>query len=110
MHFINSQMTISESDLAFDHADVIRMAITRLRNRIDYEDDALALLKDQNEFTITELKKIHETIKNKPLDLPNFRKSFLRDYVKTGKVKELDKTIVSKGKPTKLYKLMGGDV
>ncbi len=110
MHFINSQMTISESDLAFDHASVIRMAITRLRNRIDYEDDALALLKDQNEFTITELKKIHETIKNKPLDLPNFRKSFLRDYVKTGKVKELDKTIVSKGKPTKLYKLMGGDV
>ncbi|MCR5283442.1 MAG: NUDIX hydrolase [Lachnospiraceae bacterium] len=110
MLFSNSQTTIRESDLAFDHANIIRIAITRLRNRIDYEDDAFNLLKDQNEFTISELKKIHETIKNKPLDLPNFRKSFLRDYVKSGKVKELKKTINSKGKPTKLYKLTGGDV
>ena len=110
MQFSNGHITISESDLAFDHANVIRMAITRLRNRIDYEDDALSLLRDQDEFTISELKRIHEAIKNKTLDLPNFRKSFLRDYVKTGKVKELEKTIVSKGKPAKLYKRMGGDV
>ncbi|MBR4760233.1 MAG: NUDIX hydrolase [Lachnospiraceae bacterium] len=110
MQFSNGDITIRESDLAFDHADVIRMAITRLRNRIDYEDDAFNLLKDPAEFTISELKRIHETIKNKTLDLPNFRKSFLRDYVKTEKVKELDKTIVSKGKPAKLYKWMGGDV
>ncbi len=109
MQFSNEKMTIRESDLAFDHANVIRMAIFRLRNRIDYEDDAFSLLKDTEEFTISELKKIHETIKNKSLDLPNFRKSFLRDYVKSGKVQELDKTIVSKGKPAKLYKLTGGD-
>ena len=102
--FTNGNKVITESDLAFDHAEIIKMAITRLRNRIEYEDDAFNLLKDKNEFTISELKRIHETIKNKSLDLPNFRKSFLRDYVATGKVIDLNKTLISKRKPARLYK------
>lgn len=105
--FTNDGLTITESDLAFDHNEIIRMAITRLRNRIDYEDDAFSLLKNKNEFTISELKRIHETIKNRSLDLPNFRKTFLRDYVSSGKVKDLGKTVVSKGKPARLYTLIG---
>ena len=102
--FTNGNKVITESDLAFDHAEIIKMAITRLRNRIEYEDDAFNLLKDKSEFTISELKRIHETIKNNSLDLPNFRKSFLRDYVATGKVIDLNKTLISKGKPARLYK------
>ena len=104
--FTNDGLTITQSDLAFDHNEIIRMAITRLRNRIDYEDDAFSLLKNKNEFTISELKRIHETIKNRSLDLPNFRKTFLRDYVSSGKVKDLGKTVVSKGKPARLYTLI----
>lgn len=102
--FTNENTVITENDLAFDHAEIIRMAITRLRNRIDYEDDAFNLLRDKNEFTISELKRIYETIKNRSLDLPNFRKTFLRDYVSTGKVTDLNRTEVSKGKPARLYK------
>lgn len=102
--FENENAVITEDDLAFDHAEIIKMAITRLRNRIDYEDDAFDLLRDKNEFTISELKRIYETIKNRSLDLPNFRKTFLRDYVSTGKVIDLNKTESSKGKPARLYK------
>lgn len=102
--FTNENTVINEKDLAFDHAEIIKMAITRLRNRIDYEDDAFNLLRDKNEFTISELKRIYETIKNRSLDLPNFRKTFLRDYVSTGRVIDLNKTEVSKGKPARLYK------
>ena len=105
--FFNEATTITENDLAFDHAEIIKMAISRLRTRIDYEDDAFNLLRDKNEFTISELKRIYETIKNKPLDLPNFRKTFLRDYVSTGKVVDLNKTAISKGKPARLYKFLG---
>ena len=102
--FENENTVITEDDLAFDHAEIIKMAITRLRNRIDYEDDAFNLLRNKNEFTISELKRIYETIKNRSLDLPNFRKTFLRDYVSTGKVIDLNKTETSKGKPARLYK------
>ena len=104
--FTNEDTVITENDLAFDHAEIIKMAITRLRNRIDYEDDAFNLLKNKEEFTIPELKRIHETIKNRTLDLPNFRKTFLRDYVSTGKVIDLNKTETSKGKPARLYKYL----
>lgn len=106
--FYNDTLTITEKDLAFDHADVIKMAITRLRNRIDYEYDAFNLLKNKESFTIPELKKIHETIKNKTIDLPNFRKFFLREYVSTGKVIELaDISTGARGKPARLYKFKG---
>ena len=106
--FYNEEVTITEKDLAFDHSEIVKMGITRLRNRIDYEDDAFNLLRDKNEFTISELKRIHETIKNKSLDLPNFRKTFLRDYVSSGKVVDIEKTVISKGKPARLYKLIEG--
>lgn len=103
MVFMSDDLTIIEDDLAFDHNDIIRMAITRLRNRIDYEDDAFNLLKDMSSFTISELKKIYEVIKNKSLDLPNFRKRFLRDYVSTGRVIDTNQTTSSKNRPAKLY-------
>lgn len=82
--FINNEITISENNLAFDHSEIIRTAITRIRGRIDYESDAFSLLKDKEAFTIYELKKIYESIKNKTLDTANFRKSFIRNYVNTG--------------------------
>ena len=99
---------VYESALAFDHADIIKLAINRLRNRIDYTDDAFNLLKDKNCFAISELKKIYEAIKNKSLNLSNFHTMFLREYVKSGKAVELEQTRITKGKPTRLYKYIGG--
>ena len=104
MVFTSKEITITEDDLAFDHAEIIRTAIIRLRNRIDYETDAFSLLKDKESFTISELKRIYEAIKNKSLDLPNFRKTFLRDYVATGRVTELEETVHTKGRSARLYK------
>ncbi|MBQ2101274.1 MAG: NUDIX hydrolase [Lachnospiraceae bacterium] len=82
---------VREADLAFDHAKIIKMAIKRLRSRIKYEPDAFWLLKNKKEFAISELKVIYETILNEKLDLANFRKAFLRDYVDTGRVVALNK-------------------
>ena len=104
--FYNDNITLSENDLAFDHIEIIKTAITRLRNRIDYEADAFNLLKDKNSFTIAELKHIYETNKNRDLDLPNFRKFFTRDYVNTGRVIELNKKVSTKGRPAVLYKFI----
>lgn len=106
--FRNSHMHLNEQDLAFDHNEIIRIAITRLRNRIDYETDAFNLLKSKKAFTISELKRIYETIKNKSLDLPNFRKAFLRDYVDTGRVIELNQTKLTRGREARLYEFVGG--
>ncbi|MBO4515272.1 MAG: NUDIX hydrolase [Lachnospiraceae bacterium] len=102
MTFQSDRTQVREEDLAFDHARIIRMAIKRLRSRIKYEPDAFWLLKNKKEFAISELKAIHETILNEKLDLANFRKAFLRDYVDTGRVRPLNKKSNSK-RPAMLY-------
>ena len=101
--FVNDKLTLTETELAFDHSEIVRTAITRLRGRIDYEADAFDLLRDKKSFTISELKRIYETIKNKSLDLPNFRKAFFRNYVDTGIVTATDQTALTKGRSAKLY-------
>lgn len=110
MVFINNSVTIKEDKLAFDHADIIRTAITRIRGRIDYEPDAFNLLKNKSEFTIYELKRIYESIKNTELDTANFRKSFTRSYVNTGLVVDLNRKRTETGKkPTGLYCYVGAN-
>ena len=108
MLFVNDTLSLSEAQLAFDHNDIIRTAITRIRGRIDYEPDAFNLLKDKSEFTIYELKRIYESIKNTTLDTANFRKSFIRNYVNTGLVVDLDRKRAETGKKaTELYSYVG---
>ncbi len=61
--------------LAFDHADVIAVALARLRAKLGYSSVAYALLPE--EFTLTELQTVHEIILARSLDKRNFRKKML---------------------------------
>lgn len=89
---------ITERELAFDHAGVIKMAVQRLRGRIDYEPDAFELLEDKTAFTIFDLVQVFEAIKDTELDLPNFRKMFARNYLNTGIAAPLGRTRRDKGR------------
>ncbi len=61
--------------LAFDHADVLTMAIKRLRGKLDYSKVAFALLPDR--FTLRQLQHVHETILGQSLNKPAFRRRML---------------------------------
>ena len=98
--FLAPDITISKQNLAFDHKEIIRMALTRIRGRIDYEPDAFELLRDRSEFTIYELKRIYESIKNETLNTANFRKSFQRNYLNTGYCIDLNRKSKNTGKRT----------
>ena len=108
LFFVNTDESIafSEDELAFDHAKVINMAIKRLRGRIDYEPDAFSLLEDTRDFTIYELKRIYESIKNTTIDKSNFRKMFIRDYVDTGKVIQNKRNHGTEKKPIASYRIV----
>ena len=102
---IGDRNVIKESDLAFDHANIIRTAIKRLRNRIDYTEDAFKFLKDDQSFTIYELKKIYETVNDNVEDTANFRRDFIKKYVNTGLVIETGETTKDSGhRAATLYK------
>lgn len=61
--------------LSFDHKDIFEYGLERLRSKIGYTNIVFGLLPDQ--FTLTDLQKVHEVILNKQIDKRNFRKKIL---------------------------------
>lgn len=61
--------------LAFDHADILGMAVKRIRGKLDYVPIGFQLLPSR--FTLRQLQDIHETILNQPLNKDSFRRRML---------------------------------
>jgi 8-oxo-dGTP diphosphatase len=61
--------------LAFDHADILGLAMLRLRGKLDYSGVAFALLPER--FTLRALQDVHEAILGTPLNKPAFRRRML---------------------------------
>lgn len=61
--------------LAFDHAQIVRMAHQRLSAKLDYSTIALQFMPEQ--FTLSDLQDVYETILREPQDKRNFRKRIL---------------------------------
>lgn len=62
-------------ELAFDHNAVVAYALDRLRAKITYSPIALAFV--GAEFTLADLRTVHEAVLRKPLDPANFRRQVL---------------------------------
>ncbi len=61
--------------LAFDHAEIVEMALRRLQGKVRYEPIGFELL--PRKFTLSELQRLYETILERSLDKRNFRKKIL---------------------------------
>ncbi len=61
--------------LAFDHADILRTAVARLRGKVRYQPIGFELLPPR--FTLSELQHLYEVILGMELDKRNFRKKVL---------------------------------
>jgi len=59
-------------NLAFDHEEIMRYALDRIRNKIEYTNIAFQLLPEK--FTLSELQNVYEIILGKKIDKRNFRK------------------------------------
>ncbi|MFT4054009.1 MAG: NUDIX domain-containing protein [Novosphingobium sp.] len=61
--------------LAFDHGQILGVAMERLRGKIDYSPLAFALLPER--FTLRALQDVHEAILGQSLNKPAFRRRML---------------------------------
>jgi 8-oxo-dGTP diphosphatase len=61
--------------LAFDHADILGMAVKRLRGKLDYTPIGFQLLPPA--FTLLDLQRVHETVLGRPVNKDSFRRRML---------------------------------
>jgi 8-oxo-dGTP diphosphatase len=61
--------------LAFDHAEIVALALERLRGKIRYRPIGFELLPEK--FTLPQLQRLYETVLGRELDKRNFRKKVL---------------------------------
>jgi 8-oxo-dGTP diphosphatase len=61
--------------IAFDHEDILGMAVRRLRGKLDYTPIGFQLLPDR--FTLLDLQRVHETVLGRPLNKDSFRRRML---------------------------------
>lgn len=82
--------------LAFDHIDIVNMAIDRIRNKIEYTPIAFNLVNEF--FTLPELQKVYEIILGKKLYKANFRNKIMPMII------DIDSYLETSRRPAKLYK------
>ena len=85
------------SALAFDHHEIIKVGLERLKNKIEYTDLAFHLV--PNEFTLTELQNVYEAVLGKKLLAPAFRRTIKSKVHETGNM-----TSGSGHRPSALFK------
>jgi 8-oxo-dGTP diphosphatase len=86
-------------DLAFDHAEILKYALQRLRYKLEYTSVGFELL--PNEFTLTELQQAYEIVLGEALDKRNFRRRILE----AGILAETNKYHAEgQGRPAQLYR------
>lgn len=85
--------------LAFDHTEILNVALERLRNKLTYQPIGFDLL--PKEFPFSDLENLYCTILEKEIDRRNFRKKILS----FGIVEETNKFAPkSGGRPAKLFR------
>lgn len=91
--------------LAFDHADIIDYAVWRLRQRTEYSMVAHRFLGE--EFTLAQMRRVHEAILGAVIDPANFRRDMLAQgqLVDTGRVES-----GTPHRPARLYRFKDPNV
>lgn len=86
--------------LAFDHAEVLRTAVERIRGKIDYCPIAFDLVPPT--FTVGELRSVYEAVKGTSYDPKNFHRRFRR-MVEDGVILPAVGKRVTGSRPAKVY-------
>lgn len=84
--------------LDYDHAEITRYALRRLRYKMEYSAAGFELLPE--EFTLSELQHTYEIILGEKLDKRNFRRRILE----AGIIEETPRRRAGEGRPARLFR------
>ena len=84
--------------MVYDHAEVVRYALRRLRYKLEYSAVGFELL--PSSFTLSELQHIYEIILGETLDKRNFRRRILQADI----IEATSEQTAGEGRPARLYR------
>ena len=90
-----------EAALAFDHEDILRVALERMREKLDTSALAFSLVPER--FTIPELRAVFSAVKGEPQDPGNFRRKVAR-LLEDGVLEKAPGVRRTASKPAALYR------
>jgi 8-oxo-dGTP diphosphatase len=96
-----SVSSCDEASLAFDHAEIIRCAVSRVAERIEASSIAASLV--PKTFTVPELRHVHTLLTGQRQDPGNFRRKFER-LVEAGVVEQAPGRRLTASKPASVYR------
>jgi 8-oxo-dGTP diphosphatase len=85
--------------LAFDHAQILKAAITRLRGKVEYTSLPAFLM--PHEFTLTELQNIYQTLLDRPVE----KKAFRTRVLSSDLLEALDRYKDGPNRPAQLFRI-----
>jgi 8-oxo-dGTP diphosphatase len=85
--------------IAFDHGDMIRIALERVQSTLEYTTIGFQLVGE--EFTLAELQSLYEVILGEPLDKRNFRRKMKMAGLVSGTGKSAREGL---GRPAELFR------
>lgn len=85
--------------LAFDHAEILKAAITRLRNKVEYTSLPAFLM--PSEFTLSELQRVYEITLDRSLE----KKAFRTRILATDLLEEVPRRREGANRPAQLFKV-----
>jgi 8-oxo-dGTP diphosphatase len=92
----------AEFPMAFDHEQILAVAVERIRGKLDYAPIGFEVLPER--FTLLELRRVHEAILGRPLNKDSFR----RKVIDRGLVEPTGERATGLGhRPPELYRFAG---
>jgi 8-oxo-dGTP diphosphatase len=92
--------------LAFDHAEIVRYGVQRLRTKLPWDNIGSQLLPPR--FTMADLQMVYETVLGSTLQRPLDKRNFQRRMLESGAIRETGDTLVSgkRGPQPRLYEFV----
>lgn len=95
-----------DSRLAFDHEDIVRLAVSRLSAKVTYSCLAFAFLASGQPFTMTDFRHVYEATTGRLYDMGNFQRMFRKTFKDKG-IARVVGTTDTKGRPATTYEFVG---
>lgn len=93
--------TLKKVELAFDHREIVDVALSRIRGKLEYSNIAFDLV--PLTFTIPELRNVHAIVLGREMDPGNFRRKFNR-MLEDGLIERAPGKRITASKPATVYR------